>query len=103
MVDEEILARIARDPRYHALVRSRSRFAWSLATMVLAAFVGFTCVVALDKQLLATPVGEHAMSWGIPVGFGMILLAISSIAIFITRCAQDYDPRMQSIIADAKR
>ena len=44
MVDEEILARIARDPRYHALVRSRSRFAWSLATMVLAAFVGFTCV-----------------------------------------------------------
>lgn len=100
-MDEAILQRVAADPRYHDLVRRRSRFAWVLAAIVFFAFVGFTCVVALDKQLLGTRIGGHATSWGIPAGFGMIVLAVVSIAIFSRRSAKSFDPAMQEILAEA--
>lgn len=103
MTEQETLDRVARDPRYAPLVQARSRFAWTLSVIVVGLFMAFILVIALDKALLATPVGSHVMTWGIPVGLGLILLATLSIALFTRRANRDWDARMTAILADASR
>lgn len=100
MVNEQRLERIARDPRYVALVRQRNRFAWSLSALVVGLFTAFILVIALDKALFAKPVGGLVMTRGIPAGVGLILLAIVLIAVFTRRANRRYDPAMAAILAD---
>ena len=101
MTEQETLERVARDPRYAPLVQERSRFAWTLSAIVVGLFMAFILVIALDKALFATPVGGLVMTWGIPAGMGLILLAILSIALFTRRANRDWDARMAAILSDA--
>ncbi|MCP3729454.1 DUF485 domain-containing protein [Sphingomonas sp. MG17] len=101
MADQEVLERVASDPRYVPLVRERTRFAWTLSAVVVGLFMAFILVIALDKALLATPVGGLVATWGIPVGLGLILLAIASIALFTRRANRRWDPVMAAILSDA--
>lgn len=99
-MDERTLERIAADPRFRALVRRRSRLAAMLSVGVVAAFVVFLLIVALNKTVLAIPIDGMTATWGIPVGIGLILLAIASIAVFTRRSNQIYDPEMTRILKD---
>ena len=47
--------RMRANPRFHELVRRRTRFAWTLALTVLAGFYGFVMVVAFAPGVLALP------------------------------------------------
>ncbi len=97
---EDRSEKIARDPRYIKLVRTRARLAWTLSAIVIAAFTAFVLVIALHKPLLATPIAGHVTSWGIPVGLGLILFSIATIAIFTLRANRRFDPIMAAILAD---
>jgi uncharacterized membrane protein (DUF485 family) len=88
---DERLASLAEDPRYRALVRRRSRFAWALSGVMLAAYFGFILLIAFDKPLLARPIGRGVTSLGIPLGLGVILLAILLTAIYVRRANREFD------------
>lgn len=95
------LSRIATDPRYHALVRDRSRFAWLLSALVLAAYVGFILLVAFAKDWLAQPlVAGGATSVGIPLGVAVIVLAIALTGVYVRRANREYDARLFALLAD---
>jgi uncharacterized membrane protein (DUF485 family) len=87
----EQLGRVAEDPRYQALVRRRGRFTWTLTGVMLAAYFGYILLIAFDKPLLARPVGRGVTSLGIPLGLGVILLAILLTALYVRRANRDYD------------
>ena len=89
MADSERLARIAADPRYIALTRQRGRFTWTLTIVMLIAF---------DKALLARPIGAGVTSIGIPVGLGVILLAIGLTGLYVRRANRDYDAMVESLV-----
>jgi uncharacterized membrane protein (DUF485 family) len=88
---EERLARVAADPRYAELVRRRGRFGWTLTAMMLAAYFGYVLLIAFDKPLLARPIGRGVTSLGIPLGLGVILLAILLTAIYVRRANREFD------------
>lgn len=94
------LARIAGDPHYAALVRDRSRFGWTLSTLVLAAYLGFILLVAFDKALLARPIGTGVTSVGIPLGIAVILFAILLTGIYVRRANRDFDVRLAALLAE---
>jgi len=96
----ELVERIGSDPRYLRLVRRRSRFAWTLTAVVLVAFFGFTLLVAFDKDLLAAPIGAGVTSLGIPLGFGLILLAIALTGIYVVVANREYDRLTREIVED---
>ena len=100
-MNDEIIGRIKRDPRYHALVRRRSRFGWAMAAAMFAAFVGFTAVIAFDKALLAAPIGAGVTSLGIPIGLGLIVFAILLTGLYVLRANREFDPEMAAILKDA--
>jgi len=86
-----MLERIANSPSYKALRGKRLRFGWTLTIAMLLVYYGFITVIAFRKDLLAIPMGEGVMTWGIPVGFGVILFTIIVTAIYVTRANREYD------------
>ena len=100
MADSDRLARIAIDPRYLALIKSRGRFTWTLTAIMLAAYFGFILLIAFDKSVLARPIGAGVMSIGIPIGLGVILLAIGLTGLYVRRANRDYDALVQALAED---
>jgi len=67
----DIATLVDRDPRFHSLQRARSRFAWSLATLVFAAFYAFMGTTAFRPAWLARPL--HAET-AVTVGLAALIL-----------------------------
>jgi uncharacterized membrane protein (DUF485 family) len=53
--------RMRANPKFQELVTKRSRFAWTLAAIVLTMFYGFVMVVAFNPASLGQPVSEGSM------------------------------------------
>lgn len=90
---DEVLA----DPRYQELVRRRGRFTWALSVIMLIAYFGYIALVAFDKSLLARSIGSGVTSLGIPVGVGLILLAILLTWLYVRRANKEYDPLVDAL------
>ena len=97
---DELIAAIAADPRYEALVRERGRLGWILSGLIFFAFVGYLGVIAFDKALLARPIAGGVTSVGIPVGLGLIVLAVLVTALYVRRANGSYDARLAEILRD---
>lgn len=57
--------RIAADPNYQMLKSKRSRFGWMLSIIMLIVYYGYVLFIAFGKELLATPIGNSVITWGI--------------------------------------
>ena len=90
-MEDELVQKILRNPRYHELKSKRSKFGWWLTLAMMVVYYGFITLVAFDKALLATPLGAGVMTLGIPVGFGVILFTIVITAIYVKRANTEFD------------
>ena len=93
----ERLARIAADPRYQALVARRSRLTWLLTAVMVAVFFGYILLIAFDKAFLARPVGGGSTTIGIPIGLGVILVAILITGVYVRIANRRFDPVVRDI------
>lgn len=98
--EDAVIAAIAADPRYEALVRERGRLGWILSALIFFSFVGYLAVIAFDKAALAQPIGSGVTSVGIPVGLGLIVLTILVTALYVRRANGRYDARLAAILKD---
>ena len=98
---DPMLQRIASNPNYNELRTRRLRFGWTLTIAMLIVYYGFVLLVAFGKQTLATPIGDGAMTWGIPIGFGVILFTIVVTAIYVLRANREYDDLTDRIKREA--
>ncbi len=97
---EALVAAVAADPRYVALVARRARLGWTLSAIIFTAFVGYLLLIAFDPALLATPIGAGVTSLGIPLGLGLILLAIALTGLYVRQANRHHDAQMAAIIRD---
>ena len=96
------LAAIAANPKYQELIKKRTRFGWTLTVIMLIAYYGYVGLIAFDKAFLAQPLVEGgAMSLGIPVGFGLIVLTILLTAIYVVRANGEFDRLTREIKEEA--
>jgi len=93
---------IKRDPRYAELVRERSRFATTLALLVIAVFFGFVLLVAFMPQVIATRLFEGSnLTLGIALGFTQFLFFCLLTWVYVRRANSNFDARNAQIVADA--
>jgi uncharacterized membrane protein (DUF485 family) len=90
---DEILA----DPRYQRLLKRRGRFTWTLSIVMLVAYFGYVALIAFDKAVLARPIGDGVTSIGIPIGVGIILLAIVLTGLYVRRANKEYDALVRAL------
>ena len=100
-MDTSVAARIAADPNYQALKSRRSRFGWTLTLAMLVVYYGFILLIAFRKDVLAARIGDGVMTWGIPIGFGVIVFTILITAVYVRRANGEFDALSEKIKQEA--
>lgn len=90
-MEQNLAERIAADPNYQKLKQTRSRFGWTLTIAMLVVYYGYILLIAFDKSLLSTRIGDGAMTWGIPLGFGVIIFTLVVTGIYVRRANGEFD------------
>jgi uncharacterized membrane protein (DUF485 family) len=98
-MDPQRLSRVTNDPRFRDLVARRSKFAWTLAVVMLAIYYGFILIIAFAPALLGTPLAPGAVTTvGIPVGVLIIIAAFVLTGIYVRRANAEFDALNQQIV-----
>ncbi len=100
-MDSPLAERIARDPNYQALKARRSSFGWTLTIAMLVVYYGFILLIAFSKDMLAVRIGEGVMTWGIPIGFGVIVFTILITGVYVRRANGEFDELTEKVKREA--
>ena len=96
-MESSLADRIAANPTYQKLKSTRSRFGWMLTWAMLIVYYGFILIIAFDKSILAARMGSGVMTWGIPIGFGVIVFTIVITAIYVRRANSEFDEMSEKV------
>ena len=89
------------NPKFQELVRGRSRFAWTLAILMLLVYQGFILLVAFAPGFLATPLFQGSITTiGIPIGLFVIFFAFLITGIYVARANGRYDRLNRELIQE---
>jgi uncharacterized membrane protein (DUF485 family) len=76
MSDTAIYERVRQNPKFHALVKKRTRLATLLSVVVLGSYYTLMMVVAFAPDALRTPMTQGAnLTIGVPVGAAIIVVS----------------------------
>jgi uncharacterized membrane protein (DUF485 family) len=95
--------RMRSNPKFHQLVTTRGRFAWTLAITVLSIFYGFVMLVAFQPALLGQPVREgSALTVGVALGLFMFGFFWLLTAAYVRRANGEFDALTEQIVKEAR-
>ena len=100
--DRALEARIAADPRYHALVRDRQRFSWTLTAITVAVYSAFISLIAFDKPFMAQPIAGGTTSIAVALGLSMLVGTIAICGVYVRRANGTYDARLAALLQGAE-
>ena len=90
-MDATLAQKIATHPSYVKLKHARTSFGWWLTAAMMVVYYGFILLVAFDKPLLATRIGDGVMTLGMPIGFGVIVFTVLITGIYVRRANAEFD------------
>lgn len=90
-MEDNLVRRIASNPRYQKLVAVRTSFGWILAVLMLIVYYGYILLIAFNKEFLATRIGDGVMTWGIPIGLFVILFTVVITGVYVARANKEFD------------
>ena len=104
MKDEDIVARIEKNPKFLQFVKTRNNYSIILSILMMVVYFGYILLVAFNKQFLATKISAGAVtSIGIPLGVGVQLFTIVITAIYVRRANSEFDATKDEIIREASK
>ena len=102
-MSDPMVERIQRNPKYQQLKRTRSRYGWTLAILMLVVYYGYIGLIAFDKEFLAKPMGAGVTTIGIPIGMAVIVFSIVITGLYVRRANGEYDRITREIIEEATK
>ena len=96
-MDSDLTLRIANHPSYKELKAKRTSFGLRLTLAMMVVYYGFVLLVAFNKPLLATRLGDGVTTYAMPIGFGVIIFTILITAIYVRRANREYDDLAEQI------
>jgi uncharacterized membrane protein (DUF485 family) len=100
-MENDMATKIAANPKYQRLVRTRSSFGWILTAIMMFVYYGYIALIAFNKEVLAARLGEGVMTVGIPVGFGVIVFTILITGFYVRRANSEFDQLTREIVEEA--
>ena len=84
---------------FHTLVASKSKLSWTLTGLMLLVYFSYILTIAFFPEWLGTPLKEGSIiSWGIPVGIGIILFTFVITGVYVHKANNLYDDLMLKVI-----
>jgi uncharacterized membrane protein (DUF485 family) len=97
---EQNIAQIIRsDPNYIKLVKERSRYGWTLTALMLIVYYGYILLVAFNKELMSTRIGDGVMTLAMPIGLAVIVFTVIITGIYVRRANSEFDALTAAIKA----
>lgn len=96
-MQDDLVQKIKADPSYQKLVSARSRYGWTLTWLMMIVYYGFILLIAFDKELLATRIGNGVMTWGMPMGLFVIVFTVVITGIYVRRANGEFDEHTAAI------
>ena len=100
---DPMVERIQRNPKDQQLKRTRSRYGWTLAILMLVVYYGYIGLIAFDKEFLAKPMGAGVTTIGIPIGMAVIVFSIVITGLYVRRANGEFDAMTREIIEEATK
>ena len=94
---------VKQNPQFYQLVKQRSRWAWSLASIILIMYFSFILLIAFSPAWLGQSLSGGVITIGIPIGVLIILVAIILTGIYVYKANKDFDRINQEIISEIKQ
>ena len=101
-MDKELVKKIKSNPKYNELVSKRNSFATVLSLFVLVMFYGYVLVIAFNKELLATRIGDGVMTIAYPVGAAIIVISFITTLIYESKANKEFEELEVAIKNDVK-
>ena len=96
-METDLVARIAAHPKYRELKATRTSFGLWLTLAMLVVYYGFILLVAFNKPLLASRLGDGVMTLGMPIGLGVIVFTVVITAVYVRRANSTFDRLSEEI------
>ena len=101
-MNENLVTKIKSNPKYKELVSKRNSFSLKLSLFVLAMFYGYVLVIAFNKEILATKIGDGVMTVAYPVGAAIIVISFITTLIYVVRANGEFEDLEIAIKNDVK-
>jgi uncharacterized membrane protein (DUF485 family) len=85
------------DPDFLRLLRRRSRLRWGLSGLLVAAYLTYGLAGIYAPEVLARPFLGSAITWGLLVGYGIILLGIACSIYYVWQVNRIIAPLQQRL------
>jgi uncharacterized membrane protein (DUF485 family) len=103
-MNDSIYIKIQNSPRFKELVSKRERFAWILSAIMLGLYAAFILLIAYGPQVMGTRISaDSSITWGIPIGVGLIISAFILTAIYVRRANGEFDDLNNEILKEAQQ
>ncbi|WP_026146362.1 DUF485 domain-containing protein [Zestomonas thermotolerans] len=103
-MNDSTYKRIEQNPRFQELVAKRDRFAWSLSFLMLGLYVAFILLIAFEPQVLGARISDDSpITWGLPIGVGLIVAAFALTGIYVRRANGEFDEMNKEILKEAQQ
>ncbi|EXI66331.1 MAG: Inner membrane protein YjcH [Candidatus Accumulibacter adjunctus] len=104
MANDDIVARIEANPKYHELVRKRTSYSIFMSILMIIAYYGYILLIAFNKEWLGTPLAPGmVMTIGIPLGVGVIVFTIAITNVYVRKANSDFDEMTAEVIKEANQ
>ena len=100
-MENDLATKIAANPKYQKLVRTRSSFGWILTAIMMVVYYGYIALIAFNKEVLSARLGEGVMTVGIPVGFGVIVFPLLIPGFYVRRANSEFAQLPREIVEEA--
>ena len=101
-MNNDLVQKIKSNPKYQELVSKRSSFSLKLSIFVLAMFYAYILVIAFNKDLLATKLGDGVMTVEFPIGAAIIVISFMTTLIYVRRANSEFEDLTNQIKEDVK-
>ncbi len=103
-MNDDIVARIEANPKYHQLVRKRSSYSTIMSILMIIVYYGYILLIAFDKEWLGTPIAPGVVTTiGIPLGVGVIIFTIVITNIYVRKANTEFDDMSAEVIREASK
>ncbi|WP_368029494.1 DUF485 domain-containing protein [Arcobacter sp. s6] len=101
-MNNDLVQKIKSNPKYQELVSKRSSFSLKLSIFVLVMFYAYILVIAFNKELLATKLGDGVMTIAFPIGAAIIVISFITTLIYVRRANSEFEDLTNQIKEDVK-